>query len=164
MRAAMFGGGAALVGGLGFLVWTQLVAAPPPRIGTSASASADAGPAPSITADPNATTSARPPVVAAPLPAWMTYVRDGQQAIAAGDLKQATRLFKDAFDKGGGHGVPRTLIEHVAVAASNGGTGVAGPAGSRGSRGRAPTTSPRPRSGPCRRGAPRSWWGPRARW
>jgi serine/threonine-protein kinase len=51
-------------------------------------------------------------------------VREGQQAIANGDLKQATKLFKEAFDKGGGHGLPRTLLEHVAAAQA---TGAAGP-------------------------------------
>ena len=118
-RAAMFGGGAALVGGLGFLVWTQLVAVPPARTGTSTSASASAGPTPSVSAESSAAPSARPPVAEAPLPAWMNFVRDGQQAVAAGDYKQATKLFKDAFDKGGGHGLPRTLLEHVAVAAAS---------------------------------------------
>ncbi len=118
-RAAMFGGGAALVGGLGFLAWTQLIAPASTRVGTSGSASSSVAPPSSATPDPSATQSARPPVAEAALPAWMSFVRDGQQAITTGDYKQATKLFKEAFDKGGGHGVPRTLLEHVAVAASS---------------------------------------------
>ena len=51
-----------------------------------------------------------------PLPGWMTYVREGQQAVAAGDFKQAAKLFKEGFDKGGGNGVARAMIEHLGVA------------------------------------------------
>jgi serine/threonine-protein kinase len=114
-RVAMIGGGVALAGGAAFAVWTQ-IAEPPPRPPPAASASASA----SVKAPPVATDAgvpSPPPVAEAPSPSWMTYVRDGQQAIAAGDLKQAQKLFKEAFDKGGGHGVPRTMLEHVAVAA-----------------------------------------------
>ncbi|HVY44577.1 MAG TPA: hypothetical protein VHB21_01810, partial [Minicystis sp.] len=42
-------------------------------------------------------------------------VHDAQQAITHGDLRGALKLLKDAFDKGG-HGVPRTMMDHVAVA------------------------------------------------
>jgi serine/threonine-protein kinase len=49
----------------------------------------------------------------------MTQVREGQQALAGGDLKLASKLLKDAFDRSGGHGVPRTLLEHVAVAVTS---------------------------------------------
>jgi eukaryotic-like serine/threonine-protein kinase len=54
---------------------------------------------------------------AAPLP-WMPQIREAQQAIAAGELKAASRLLKEATDKSGGHGIPRTMNEHVQVAMS----------------------------------------------
>ncbi|MFT3774666.1 MAG: hypothetical protein QM820_55655 [Minicystis sp.] len=62
----------------------------------------------------------------------MAQVREAQQAIASGDLKAASKLLKEAFDRSGGHGVPRTMMEHLAVAsATHGGachlTGLARP-------------------------------------
>jgi serine/threonine-protein kinase len=122
VRAAVFGGGAAVVGGVGFLAYTQLVA--PATTVTTPIATASVAPSGTPSADPSTATSVRVPVVEAPLPGWMTYVREGQQAVASGDLKLATKLFKEAFDKGSGHGVPRTLLEHVGVAAA---TASAGP-------------------------------------
>jgi serine/threonine-protein kinase len=116
LRSAVFGGGAALVGGAGFLVWSQFIDQPlrtgkNPPVDTSAVPSAN----PSVDTSTTAS-SARPPVAEAPMPSWMNLVREGQQAIASGDLKQANKLLKDAFDKGAGHGVPRVMLEHLGVA------------------------------------------------
>src|SRR5262249_6274530 len=113
-RAAVFGGMAALVGGGGFFAWKQVIE-PRMRTGTNPPASASAAPSatPSADASASVTTSARLPVPDNPLPAWMSIVREGQQAIVAGDLKLAQKLFKDAFDKGAGHGIPRTMGEHI---------------------------------------------------
>ena len=58
-----------------------------------------------------------PPSPGAPVPPWVPVVREGQQALADGRPQAgAAKLFKDAFDQSGGHGVPRTMLEHVAVA------------------------------------------------
>jgi serine/threonine-protein kinase len=86
------------------------------------SASAAAAPSGSAAAAPSGSASVAPIGRAdpPPLPAWMTTVREGQQAIASGDLKQASKLFKEAFDRSGGHGVPRTMLEHLAVATASG--------------------------------------------
>src|SRR5262249_1195690 len=42
---------------------------------------------------------------------------EAQGAIANNDLKNGLKLLKDAFEKGG-HGVPRTMMDHVAAAVS----------------------------------------------
>jgi serine/threonine-protein kinase len=82
----------------------------PPQLVVNASASASTTPPPP---DPS---SARPVASASASAPWMRQIQDGQQAITTGDLKGAAKLFKDAFDKSGGHGLPRTLNDHLAVA------------------------------------------------
>ena len=125
--AAIVAGGVALLSGVAVVAWTQLSGDPPVRIGTTTSASASdsaVAPPPPVSASAPGSASVAPPTTSplpeAPAPAWMTQVREGQLAIAAGDLKLATRLLKEAFDRGAGHGVPRTMLEHVAVAAASG--------------------------------------------
>jgi eukaryotic-like serine/threonine-protein kinase len=122
-RAAVFGAVAAVVGGLGFLVWTQIVQAPQIRTGTSGSASASGSPTSAPVETGSAEPSERPLTADGPAPAWMTLVREAQAAIAAGDLNQATSLLKDASGKSGGHGIPRTLSEHLQVAMASGDRG-----------------------------------------
>jgi serine/threonine-protein kinase len=122
LRAVAFFLGAAALGGAGFLAWKE-IQKHPTQGGTGTPGTT--APTGSGSADPNAaagSASTAPAPAAEPSLSWVGLVRDGQQAIAAGDYKQATKLIKDAFDKGGGHGVPRTLLEHLGVAAS-GGTG-----------------------------------------
>ena len=123
--SAFVAGGVAVVAGAALVAWTQLSTDPPMRIGTTTTASNSAEPppgptaAPTASAAPSATPSAAPRADL-PLPPWMPQVREGQQAIASGDLKKAAKLLKEAFDKGGGHGVPRTMLEHVSVALASG--------------------------------------------
>jgi serine/threonine-protein kinase len=120
-------GGAVVATGIAAVAWTQLGGGDPPaRIGTTAtpteSASAPQPPtsAASASAAPSAIPSAAPHAEPPPLPAWMTTVRDGQLAVASGDLKLAAKLFKEALDKSGGHGVPRTLHDYLQVAMASG--------------------------------------------
>jgi serine/threonine-protein kinase len=121
-RAAVAVGGAAVAGGIGFLLWTQIGESPPVRMGTSTSASAvdSAAPPPPVSA--TSATSAGVPTARpeAPAPPWMIPIREGQAALAGGDLKGANKLFKEGFDKGGGHGIARTFLEHLAVATLSG--------------------------------------------
>jgi serine/threonine protein kinase len=114
-RAKQFGKIALAIGVLGavsagaYVGVTQLKDAPkPPQ--TSPSALPIASVAPPI--DPS---SARPTPTAPVLAPWMRQVQEAQQAIAAGDLKGAAKLLKDSFDKGG-HGAPRTMLDHLNVA------------------------------------------------
>jgi serine/threonine-protein kinase len=108
----------------GAFAWKRLAAKPtspvPPETAATSAAPPDAS---SAAPDPTSTavvSSARSPQNDAPTLAWTSLIRDGQQALATGDTKAATRLFKEAFDKGGGHGVPRTLLEHLGSAISSG--------------------------------------------
>jgi len=77
--------------------------------------------APSSTAvSPTATPSADSTAVRETMPLtselpWAQIVAQAQEVIAAGDLKEGQRLLKEAYDKGG-HGVPRTMHEHLLVA------------------------------------------------
>lgn len=86
----------------------------------SASATATEDQAPSITSAEAPTPSM--PAGAKRLP-WIEDVRTGQASLAAGDLNKAITHFQAGFAKGG-HGVPRTLLEHanVALAAQAGAT------------------------------------------
>ncbi len=117
---------------LGYLVWTQLIEAPaagPHRHDAPHTPASDTPPPPA-SAEPSANPSAHP-VSEAPAPPWLSTVREGQQAVAAGNLKGAYKLFKDAHDKQGGHGLPKMLSEHVSVAMADKGpchlTGLARP-------------------------------------
>jgi serine/threonine protein kinase len=101
-----------LIGGGAYAGYVQFVDVPKPTPQTPSSAETAASAAPK----PSASASAAHDAGAAPaeLP-WESTVHQGQQAIANNDLKGALKLFKDAFDKGG-HGVPRTMMDHVQVA------------------------------------------------
>ena len=100
----------ALAGGGGFFAVTQLQETPKPPL-PLASASVAA----SASAAPPDSSSARSANAAAPMVPWMRQVQEAQLAIASGDLKGAAKLLKDSFDKGG-HGMPRTLLDHLNVA------------------------------------------------
>jgi serine/threonine-protein kinase len=115
-------GVAVVSGGIAIAAWTQLGERTQPVPAGSASASSSASPSANPPVDTSATASARPVITEAPLPAWMASVREGQAAIATGDLKLAQKYMKEAFDKGGGHGVPRTMLEHLSVAATSAAT------------------------------------------
>ncbi len=69
----------------------------------------------SAVAPPLDASSARPTATAPVLAPWMRQVQDAQQAIVAGDLKGAAKMLEDSFDKGG-HGAPRTMLDHLNVA------------------------------------------------
>ena len=69
----------------------------------------------SAVAPPINPSGARPTATAPVLAPWMRQVQDAQQAIVAGDLKGAAKMLKDSFDKGG-HGAPRTMLDHLNVA------------------------------------------------
>ena len=97
-------GGGAYIG----LTHFQDVAKPQQPL-VNPSATASTAPAPP---DPS---SARPVASASPSAPWMRQVQEAQQAIAAGDLKGAAKLFKDSFDKGG-HGFPRVMMDHLNIA------------------------------------------------
>ena len=112
-RAVVIVAAAAVLGGGAYAGWTQFIASPgTPLVQNSATASGSAPPPP-ISGSPQPAGSA----IVAALP-WMAQVRDAQQLIASGDLKSAAKLLKDAFDKSAGHGVPRTMGEHLKEAMS----------------------------------------------
>ncbi len=108
--------GAVLVVGLAFYIgWTQLLAPGSDTQGAgSASASASAPPL-TTDASVNRPPPSPPP---APLMPWVAQVLEAQQAIASGDLKAAGELLKKAQGSSGS-GMPRTMIEHLAVASAN---------------------------------------------
>ena len=89
-------------------------ASKPPQPVTSAA------PTTSSTAPRVDASSARATPTAPSLASWMRPMQEAQQAIAAGDLKGAAKLLKDSFDKGG-HGAPRTMLDHVNVAIAGAG-------------------------------------------
>jgi serine/threonine-protein kinase len=100
----------AIAGGGGYFAVMQLQEAPRlPQPLASVSV------ATSVTPPPPDASSVRPGNVAAPMVPWMRQVQEAQLAIANGDLKGAAKLLKDSFDKGG-HGMPRTLLDHLNVA------------------------------------------------
>jgi serine/threonine protein kinase len=90
---------------------------------TTASATSAASVAPS--ASPTGVATASPSATAP----WQPLVSKGQEALAAGDLKSASALFKEALEKSG-HGVPRNMHEHVQVALAGAAPGA--PCGLRG--------------------------------
>ena len=100
----------AVAGGGGYVAVTQLQETPRP-LQPLASASVVT----SATTPPPDVSSARTANAAAPMVPWMRQVQEAQLAIANGDLKGAAKLLKDSFDKGG-HGMPRTLLDHLNVA------------------------------------------------
>jgi len=109
----------ALLGG-GYMAWTKFGGSATDR--PAASSSATARPSASVVSPkPSASESARPvastePVAPPTLP-WRPLVAEAQATLSTGDLKGTLKTLKDAFDKGG-HGVPRTMLEHLQVAIS----------------------------------------------
>ena len=101
--------------GAGALAWSRVVT-------TAEQPSAfRSGRAPPTSAKPSAasgdgTAAAQRSASDTTTPPWMATIRDGQQALTEGDTRTAARLFREAFDKGGGNGVARTFLEHLAVA------------------------------------------------
>ncbi len=115
---ALTAGAVLLVGGASYAVYSQLFANKP-QVPAAPSASAKV-----VLAPASATGSASAPVNASAAPVhtaapespglpWVSVLREGQGALAAGDPKGAARLFKEAYDKGSGHGVARNLMEHL---------------------------------------------------
>ncbi|MRG92722.1 serine/threonine protein kinase [Polyangium spumosum] len=112
----------ALLGG-GYAAWTKFGPDAKGGAGT-ASSSIPSGSASVTSPQPNASSSVRPAssssadaANAAPVLPWRPIVAEAQATLAEGDHKGTLKLLKDAFDKGG-HGVPRTMLEHVQVAIS----------------------------------------------
>jgi serine/threonine-protein kinase len=106
-------GALVLVAGAAYAGWRQFLQPRPVGPSEVPSGVVDAGAAPSASVD-----TSRPvaPVATTGLP-WRPQLAEAQGAIATGDFKAAQKLLKEAFDKGG-HGVPRTFMEHVNVAAA----------------------------------------------
>ena len=88
--------------------------APSQSVSSSAAPSASAPP---VTTD-NSVNKAPPSPPPAPLMPWVAQVLEAQQAIATGDLKSAGELLKRAHGASG-NGLPRTMLEHLAVATAN---------------------------------------------
>jgi serine/threonine-protein kinase len=98
----------ALVAGAAYGAYRVLTPPTVPPVATSATL--DAGPAPS-----ESTAAAMPSGSAAALPPGLPFVplvTKAQEAIAAGDLEGAQKSLRDAYGMGG-HGVPRTMLEHL---------------------------------------------------
>lgn len=102
----------AVVGAGAYLGWKQLGKPDPsePKPAGSAVASAETVPSPALSATQASERPEGPP--------WMGIVAEAQETLANGDLKGAFKLLKEAFDKGG-HGVPRTMLEHVQIGISS---------------------------------------------
>jgi serine/threonine-protein kinase len=113
-RAVVIAGAAALAGGAVYAGYLQLG----PDNGSTLPSNSASPSASIATSSSNNTRVGTPPAPSAFVPSvpWLTQVREAQNALAADDPKGASKLLKEAFDKGGGHGVPRTMLEHVAVA------------------------------------------------
>ncbi|MBK9266015.1 MAG: protein kinase [Polyangiaceae bacterium] len=102
----------ALIGG-GYVVWSKMQADPKtPVVATSVSAPVASAPPP-VSAAPSA--KAVPETPPAPVLPWRPFVAEAQEKLVTGDHKGALKSLKEAFDKGG-HGVPRTMLDHVQVA------------------------------------------------
>ena len=100
-----------LLGGAGYAGYRQFVQQPqrPSPAPTSTAVVPTAAP----TAEASAIREAAPPPLIEV--AWMPQIGKAQEAIVAGNLAEAQRLAKEAFDKSA-HGVPRTMFEHLTVA------------------------------------------------
>jgi serine/threonine-protein kinase len=108
-KVVMFVGLLGLGGGAAYIGLTQFQETPKPPPPVSSATPTTSAIAPT---DPS---SARPVPTPTALAPWMHQVHEAQLAIASGDLKGAAKLLKDSFDKGG-HGMPRTLLDHLNVA------------------------------------------------
>jgi serine/threonine-protein kinase len=80
---------------------------PPPSASTAASSSA-----------PAAVSAVEPPPAMPPGPRWSVLVADAQVKLARGEIDEAQKRVKEAFDSTGA-GPARALSEHLAVAAAN---------------------------------------------
>ncbi len=102
-----------VLGGGGYVAWSNLQTDPQTTVtATSASALAATASAPASAVP---TAKAVPAEPTAPVLPWRTLVSDAQETLTKRDHRGALKQLKDAFDKGG-HGVPRTMLEHVQVA------------------------------------------------
>ena len=110
-RTVAIVGAGLLIAGVAYASYQHFIL---PQQGTlpTSSVNGDAGVAPSGSTDGGAAAVVAP--APGPLP-WRPLVLEAQAMIAADNLKGAQKLLKDAFDKGG-HGVPRTMLDHVQVA------------------------------------------------
>jgi serine/threonine-protein kinase len=115
LLGAVVAGAVLLVGGAFYLGWTQLLSpGGDPHLAGSTLPSASAPP---VTTD-NSVNKPPPSPPPAPLMPWVAQVLEAQQAIATGDLKSAGELLKRAHTSSG-NGLPRTMLEHLAVATAN---------------------------------------------
>ncbi|TKD07350.1 serine/threonine protein kinase [Polyangium fumosum] len=111
----------ALVGG-GYAAWSKFGPASKGGEVETSSSAMPSGSASAVAPHVSASSSVRPVSSSEVSPSssllpWRPLVADAQATLATGDHKGALKLLKDAFDKGG-HGVPRTMLEHVQVAIS----------------------------------------------
>jgi hypothetical protein len=114
--AGGIGAGVILVGVAFYVGWTQLLAPPDgERGGADAGASASASLSSTADTSVNKPPPSPPP---APLMPWVSQVHEAQQSIATGDLKTAAELLKKA-QSSSGNGLPKTMLEHLAVATAN---------------------------------------------
>ena len=84
---------------------------PPTKPPVPTSASVDGGVAPNDSS-PTASTSANGPTTVADRLPFLQTTWKAQDAIAQGDLEGGQKLMRDAFAQGG-HGMPRTMLEHL---------------------------------------------------
>ncbi|WP_437673262.1 serine/threonine-protein kinase [Sorangium sp. So ce131] len=113
-RALVLFGVLALAAGAAYAGYRQFLK--PTALPPASSAAAPAGSsAPATSSAPTVPARADASVEAVSGLPWPPLVAQAQEAIAAGDLKGALRLLKDAQEKGN-HPVPRTLSEHLQVA------------------------------------------------
>jgi serine/threonine-protein kinase len=96
-----------LAGAAAYAGWVYVEKTETPAT-TGGSASADPGTPPQSPSSAANDAGAR-----AALP-WMPAVWEAQQTVANGDLKNALKMLKEAYEKGG-HGVPRTMLEQVQI-------------------------------------------------
>ena len=99
----IFGGGA-------YFGLTHFLDTPKPLQPLSSASAVTSASAPPI--DSTVAPTAKAPTA---LASWMRPVQEAQLAITSGDLKGAAKLLKDSYDKGG-HGLPRTLLDHLNIA------------------------------------------------
>jgi serine/threonine protein kinase len=106
-----------LLAGAGYVGYRQFVQRGQAPIPTTSA------PTTSASAPPVASSASTPMPVDPDAPVgapWRPIVAKGQKLLAEGKTDEALKAFKEAFDMGG-HGVPRTLLEHLgqAMAADN---------------------------------------------
>jgi eukaryotic-like serine/threonine-protein kinase len=110
-RAVVIVATLAAVGVGGYAGWMQFIETPKTTLLENPATGSSTVPAPT-----SSSKSPQPTVSGSSALPWMPQIREAQQTIATGDLKAAARLLKDAIDKSAGHGIPRTMSEHLQVA------------------------------------------------